>query len=64
MLSDVFENFRNLCIEIYELDAACFLTAPGLAWPVALKKKLKKTLKRKIRSFNWYWYVINGSKIN
>ena len=28
---DVFENFRNKCIEIYELDPAQFLSAPGLA---------------------------------
>ena len=30
-LPDVFENFRNKCIEIYELDPAHFLSAPGLA---------------------------------
>ena len=38
LLSDVFENFRNKCIEIYELDPAHFLSAPGLAWQVCLKK--------------------------
>ena len=38
MLSDVFENFRNKCIEIYELDPAHFLSAPGLAWQACLKK--------------------------
>ena len=37
-LSDVFENFRNKCIEIYELDPAHFLSAPGLAWEACLKK--------------------------
>ena len=31
LLADVFENFRNKCIEIYELDPAHFLSAPGLA---------------------------------
>ena len=30
-LYDVFENFRNTCIEIYELDPGQFLSAPGLA---------------------------------
>ena len=35
---DVFENFRNKCIEIYELDPAHFLSAPGLAWQACLKK--------------------------
>ena len=32
LLADVFENFRNKCIEIYALDHAHFLSAPGLAW--------------------------------
>ena len=31
LLSDVFENFRDLCLDIYQLDPAHFLTAPGLA---------------------------------
>ena len=31
LLADVFENFRDKCIEIYELDPAHFLSAPGLA---------------------------------
>ena len=30
LLADVFENFRNKCIEIYKLDPADFLSAPGL----------------------------------
>ena len=31
LLADVFENFTNKCIEMSELDAARFLSAPGLA---------------------------------
>ena len=38
LLADVFENFRNKCIKIYELDPAHFLSAPGLAWQACLKK--------------------------
>ena len=38
LLADVFKNFRNKCIEIYELDPAHFLSAPGLAWQACLKK--------------------------
>ena len=38
MLADVFENFRNMCLKIYELDAANILSAPALAWQAALKK--------------------------
>ena len=32
LLTDIFEYFRNMFINIYELDRAKFLTAPGLAW--------------------------------
>ena len=31
LLVDVFENLRNKCNEIYELDLAHLLSAPGLA---------------------------------
>ena len=38
LLADVFQNFRNKCIKIQELDPAHFLSAPGLAWQVCLKQ--------------------------
>ena len=38
LLADVFENFRNMCIKVYELDPSRFLSAPGLAWQGCLKK--------------------------
>ena len=38
LIADVFENFRNKCIEIYELDPAHILSALGLAWQAYLKK--------------------------
>ena len=28
--ADVFENFQSMCLEIYELNWACFLTAPAI----------------------------------
>ena len=34
----MFQNFRDKCIEIYGLDPAHFLSAPGLAWQACLKK--------------------------
>ena len=37
LLADVFENFKNLCLENYKLDPAHYYTAPGLAWDAALK---------------------------
>ena len=38
LLADVFENFRNMCIKVYELGPAHFLSAPGLAWQACLKE--------------------------
>ena len=38
MLADVFENLQNICLKIYELYSACFLSAPGLVWKAVLKK--------------------------
>ena len=37
LLSDVFENFRNICCKHYNLDPAHYFTARGLAWDAALK---------------------------
>ena len=34
----MFENFRDKCIEIYELDPTQSFSAPGLAWQSCLKK--------------------------
>ena len=38
LLAYVFENFRNTCLKVYELEPAHFLSLPGLAWQVCLKK--------------------------
>ena len=38
LLADVFKNFRNMSLEIYELDSARLLPAPGLEWQAALKR--------------------------
>ena len=38
LLADVFEEFRNVCLENYQLDPAWYYTSPGLAWDAALKK--------------------------
>ena len=38
LLADVVENFRNMCMKIYELDPSHFLPAPGLAWQACLNK--------------------------
>ena len=38
LLADVFENFKKMCLEFYELDPVKLLLAPGSAWQAALKK--------------------------
>ena len=53
LLADVYEKFRDKCIEIYGLDPSYFLSAPGLAWQACLKKTSK------IRIINRYQYIIN-----
>ena len=45
LLADVFENFRNMYLEIYKLDSAKCLSAPQLACQAALKEtKIKLDL--------------------
>ena len=37
-LAEVYESFRDKCLEIYQLNPAHFLSAPRLAWQACLKK--------------------------
>ena len=53
-LADVFDNFRNMYLKIYELDPAKYLWALGLG----------KEFDSWIRPVNWHWYVKNGRKRN
>ena len=38
LLANVFEAFRDTCLEHYKLDPAHYYTSPGLAWKACLKK--------------------------
>ena len=38
LLTDVFENFRNMCLEIYELDPAKFLINSWISMASSFKK--------------------------
>ena len=38
LLANMFEAFRDTCLEHYGLDLAHFYTPPGLAWKACLKK--------------------------
>ena len=45
LLTDAFQNFRNICLKIYVLDPVKIFSAPTLAWQAALKKtKVKVAL--------------------
>ena len=37
LLSDIFENFRSICMNHYGLDPAWYFSAPGLAWDATLE---------------------------
>ena len=37
LLADVFENFREVCLQHYDLDPAHNYTSPGLSWQASLK---------------------------
>ena len=37
LLADVFENFRNVCLQTYGLDPTHNYTSPGLSCQAALK---------------------------
>ncbi|XP_055308704.1 uncharacterized protein LOC129572714 [Sitodiplosis mosellana] len=37
LLADIFENFRDNCINLYELDPAHYYTLPGYSWDCMLK---------------------------
>ena len=65
LLTDVFENFRKLCLEIYPLDAVKFLSVLGLAWQAALKKtKVKLILLTDIDMILMVEKEIRGVKCN
>ena len=38
LLADVFEIFRDMCLDTYGLDPVNFSSATGLAWQACLKK--------------------------
>ncbi len=37
LLADIFESFRNVCLENYGLDAAHYVSSPHLTWDAMLK---------------------------
>lgn len=37
LLTDIFNNFRKVCMQTYHLDPAWYFTSPGLSWDAMLK---------------------------
>lgn len=37
LLTDIFQNFRKVCMDTYHLDPAWYYTSPGLSWDAMLK---------------------------
>ena len=60
MLPDVFQNFRNMCLETCKLDPEKFLPASGLAWQAALRKaKIKLDLQLILICYSWQKKVLD-----
>ena len=58
LLTDVFENFRTVCMKAYKLDPAHYYTSPGLSWDSMLKfTKIKLQL---ITNIDMYLMVESG----
>ena len=59
LLADILENFRNKCIEIYELDPVHFFFFTWISMASVFKK-----YRSRIKIINRYRYVTDGSKRN
>ncbi len=61
LLADILENFRNTCLEIYQLDPAFFYTSPGLSWQAMLKMTdVKLELLTDMDMYNFFELGIRG----
>ena len=58
LLTNVFENFRNTCMQYYGLDPCHYFTSPGLSWDAMLKMtKVKLEL---MTDINMYQFIEKG----
>ncbi|KAE9522671.1 hypothetical protein AGLY_016944 [Aphis glycines] len=65
ILTDVFENFRDLCLSTLSLDPAHYMTAPGFAFDCMLK--YTKVKLEKLTDYNMLLYFessIKGVSVN
>ena len=60
LLTNVFENFRNTCMQYYGLDPCHYFTSPGLSWDAMLKMtKVKLEL---MTDINMYQFIEKGMR--
>ena len=65
LLADVFENFREICLENYKIDPAYYFTSPGLFWDAMLKEtKIKLELLSDIDQYYFFKRMIRGGISN
>ena len=60
MLTDVFENFRNTCMQYYGLDPCHYFTSPGLSWDAMLK--MTKVELELMTHVNMYQFIEKGMR--
>ena len=65
LLADVFENFREICLENYNIDPAYYFTSPGLFWDAMLKEtKIELELLSDIDQYYFFKRMIRGGISN
>ena len=57
-MADVFETFRNTCLENYKLNLAHFYKALGLAWLDLLKMGMKQSVKILNYDYNHFHNIL------
>ncbi|XP_050516578.1 uncharacterized protein LOC126891446 [Diabrotica virgifera virgifera] len=61
LLADIFENFRKVCLNQYNLDPAHYLTAPSLSWDAMLRyTKIELELLTDIDMVHFFKKAIRG----
>ena len=61
LLSDIWENFRNVCYKIYKLDPCYYYTAPGLSFDAMLyETKIELELLTDLHKFKFVESGIRG----